>query len=200
MKQPLDHLRSRKKPVSRRLPIALDSEQAERAALARAHAVMKREQAEKRVAGKMQLLPDDQRLLREADEAEEEADRLAEGVLENSAWFVIRSLGPNRYEELQAQHPPTDKQRKEAREDGVLGNLGWNPDTFPIAIIAACCYAIDPETQDEEQLTEDYVKEMYEGDDWNLAECNALLEAALAVNQQRRVVDQGNGFGRTRRS
>lgn len=196
MKQPLDHLRSRKKPVWRKLPIALDSLQAEESQQATIEAIGKRDTADKR--------PGDQRLLQLAEEAEERAEKLREEVLENSAWFIVRSLGPAAYEELQNEHPPTDQQRKDARKEGVQGQLAWNPDTFPRALIPRCVWVIatDEETGEEveEQLTEEYVKEMYEGDDWNLAECNALLQAAVDVNQTRRVIDAGNAFGRTRRS
>lgn len=195
MKQPLDHLRSRKKPVSRRVPIALDSEQADAAAAATLQAFAKRQVSDNN--------PGDRRLLTEAEEAEERADELNEQVRNNSAWFVVKSLGPNRYEELQAQHPPTEKQRKDARKE-QLGTLAWNPDTFPLDLLPACVHYVadlDDEGHDVlEQLSPEYVKDMYEGDDWNLGEVNALLQAAVEVNQNRRVVDMGNGFGRTRRS
>jgi hypothetical protein len=195
-KQPLDHLRSRKKPVFKRVPIAYDSQQAEEATLAEQRAFMRRESAKAR--------PQDQRLLIEAEEAEEEAEKLQDAVLENSAWFMVRSLGPKEYEEMQGRHTPTEEQRKNARRDGVQGVLGWNPDTFPLELIPACCFFIhtddDTGEETEEQLTPEFVKEMYEGTDWNLAECNALLSAAVEVNQTRRVVDQGNASRRTRRS
>jgi hypothetical protein len=196
MRQPLDHLRSRKKPVWRKFPIVFDSQQAQEAQDAMINAVSKRNAAD--------LRPGDQRLLTIAEEAEEEAERLRAAVLENSAWFIARSLGPDAYEELQHKHPPTEAQRKEARKEGVQGNLAWNPDTFPRALIPLCVWTIvyDEETGEEveEQLTEEYVKEMYEGTDWNMAECNAVLQAAIDVNQTRRVVDAGNGFGQMRRS
>lgn len=195
MKQPLDHLRSRKKPVTKRYSIALDSDVADAYTEARDKFHELKARAER--------LPKDTRLLYEADQAETLMRERLEDLETESAWFLCRSIGVNAYEDLVNQHLPTEEQRKKARAEGH-GELGWNPDTFPPALLEVCASYVADYDEDGnevlEPLTSSFVKELFEDDRWNQAEVMGLVAAAIEVNSLRRVVDMGNGSGRRRRS
>lgn len=189
-KQPLDRLRSRKKPVSKRVPI-FDTELADAAEQLRHHAVEARARADSH--------PADNAMRMAADEAEAEAARANDDAVQSADWFVVRSLSPRAYEDLSNAHPPTTDQLKDARRQGMM-QLAWNPDTFPDALLAACVSYEDSETGETAQLDDAFVKEMHESDDWNAAEIGALVQAAVEVNSVRRVVEVGKGSRLTRSS
>jgi hypothetical protein len=188
VKQPLDHLRSRKKPVSRRVAIATDSELADRLNSARLRAAQLHEQK------------DNPQSAREIPDAEDEVAQLEDEIEPYLAWFVARNMGVGAYEDLQSAHPPTPEQVKENRKKGM--DLSWNPDTFPPALLAACVlYEMPAEDGGEptlEPLTEEFVKEMWDSPDWNQAEVMALFQAAIEVHSLRRIVEMGNASRRGR--
>lgn len=196
MHQPLDHLRSRKKPVSKPVWIALDSDVADRYSVAKA----RHEQAEKLADANPANAVFAEGLSDMITELEE-AEALWK---ENSAKFVARSLGPNDYEELVAKYPPTDEQRREAKKMGVRGSLSFNTDSFPRALIVACVSYVEGQDEDGHdilvEMSAEYVDELYSDPHWNAAELNALFEAAFEVNSTRRVVEMGNASRRTRSS
>jgi hypothetical protein len=189
VKQPLDHLRSRKKPVSRRVAIATDSELAD--AL---------NSAKLRVAQLHEQLKTDPKVSRDVPDAEDEVARLEDEIEPHLAWFVARNMGVGAYEDLQSAHPPTPDQVKENRKKGL--DLSWNPDTFPPALLAACVlYEMPTEDGGEptlEPLSEDFVKEMWDSPEWNQAEVMALFQAAIEVHSLRRIVEMGNASRRVR--
>lgn len=195
-KQPLDRLRSRKKPVSRRIPIVTDSDLAEEMERTRVEAVAARERSDR--------TPGDERLRALADEADIDAETAHDAALESAVWFVAHSLSPRVFEELCNQHPPTPDQIKDARK--LLGNqfarLRWNVETFQPSLIEACVSFVERDDESGEEtitpLDEAFVKEMYEGEDWNSAELGALFDLALEVNSKRRVVEAGKGSRLTR--
>lgn len=119
--------------------------------------------------------------LRDALSAAQEAAEAATQI------YTIQSIGRAAYRELIAEHAPREEDHQAQRED--TGNeqalARWNNDTFPPALILACC--ADP------VLTESDVEEMWA--EWNDAEVISLFSAALAVNNQRRVVDLGKARG-----
>lgn len=203
MRQPLDHLRSRKKPVSRPVWIIHNDDLADQLQSAQSDALRLRTIADQK--------PKETQLSSRADEAEEEVERLREELRDpdNSTKFVGRSIGRKAFDDLQNLHLPTPDQKKDAKKDGI-GELAWNPDTFPPALILECVSIayLDDETQEEvlEPLTEDFVKEIWESaqsadgeaSTWNHAEVMSLFTAAYEANQTRRVIDLGNGSRRTR--
>lgn len=195
MKQPLDHLRSRKRPVTKRYSVALDSDVAD--------AYIEAKEAYEAARAKSERLPRELGLLHVADEAETLMRERLDDLEAASAWFICRSIGVNAYEDLVNQHLPTEEQRKKARQEGH-GELGWNPDTFPAALIERCTsYVVGVNDDGEEileSLTAEFVKELFEDDRWNTAEVMGLVAAAIEVNSARRIVDMGNGFGRRGRS
>lgn len=200
-KQPLDHLRGRKKRVYRRVPIAMDSQVLENRDKARAEVA--RLDMQLKLAGNR---PSDlvvraaQAELREAKDALEEAEQ---ALAEDVAWFHVESLGPKRFDTLVSMYPPSNEQRAEAKKDGAAP-LMFNPETFPNALIPQCVYYVTENGSGKEvltQLTDEFVEEMVEGEDWTQGEILELFEAALSVNTGAgRVGDLGNASRRTRRS
>lgn len=202
MKQPLDRLASRKKPTTRRVPIALDSEVYDAFAAAEAAVAQHRE----KLAGIRRLATLQPTEVNIADEtaANAELDQLLEAynhakadLESNCAWFVARSIGPNRFDALQTDHPATEDQQEKHKAGGGDGTLGWDPDVFPKALLVASVQYVDPETGAMVDLTEEFVDDLYDGDKWNLSEVMALFQAAYEVNSIRRVVDLGKGSRQT---
>lgn len=170
----LDHLRSQKKPVRRTVTVPLDSEVADR----HMEAKSSYDFAKRRLEGQ----PDDRDLQDKFTDVEEAYLAATDEMEDNSVTFTFRGVGREAFEELLLEHQPTKSQRDQARKEGA-GNLNWNFDTFPIALIAAS--SVDPE------LSESDVKEIWNSPDWNQGELMALFGAALDVNQTRRIVDLG---------
>lgn len=85
--------------------------------------------------------------------------------------FNFKSIGLKAWSDLEANHPPTVKQKEEARK-AKTSAPGWNPETFPFAAIAASCF--------EPDLTVDDVKKIYEK--WNFPDFQKLFMACLDAN------------------
>lgn len=166
-------IRAAKKPMTRRVPIVADPDLAEAMADARsAYDVAMAKHRERPADGSLQDIAD-----RAADRLEE-----AQAAAEAATFvFVFQALGRVAWDELVTTHRPTDKQRTEHRRGGGQGEIEWNPDTFPPAVVAASLV--------EPALSEAEVRELWDDPNWNLAELMALFNAAVAVNQQRRVVE-----------
>lgn len=92
--------------------------------------------------------------------------------------FVFQAIGRAAWDRMVMDHKPTQEQIRDLRRD--LGDknaqIGWNPETFPPAIISACL--VSP------RMTVEEATEMYEDPSWNLGELQRLLAAAIAVNQE----------------
>ena len=87
--------------------------------------------------------------------------------------FRFRALSRKQWMDLLAAHPPTKKQLDEdARLRGMRAGLDFNPATFPVAVIAACC--VDPEmTVDDAKRLEDSLHFVQFETLWGAAlECN----------------------------
>jgi hypothetical protein len=201
VKQPLDRLRSRKKQVTRRVALAINSDLAEK------RDRIQSEISKIEVQGRIGMrrggaLPqtDQERLEELHAELNEVMAELS--TPENTAWFVVRSLGPKAWEKLCSDHPPTPDQRDQAKKDGI-GALAYNTDTFFDDLIPRCVSWVDhdDDTGEEElvPLTAEFVDEMKEGDQWSSGEWFTLCQAASDVNSVvRRVDDLGNVSRRTR--
>lgn len=200
-KQPLDHLRSRKRRVYKRVPLAMDSEVLE--ARDRSRAEVARLDMQLKLAG---ARPSDLVVRAAQVELEEARERLLEAeeaLAKDVEWFHVESMGPKPFDALVSKHPPSAEQRTDAKKDGT-GPLSFNPDTFPYALIPKCVsYVFTNGSGKEtlEPLTEEFVQEMLEGETWTQGEILELFEASLSVNQgMGRVGDLGNASRRTRRS
>jgi len=105
--------------------------------------------------------------------------------------FTFRSIGRAAYDALANAHQPTALQRAQAKALG-MGEIMWNTETFPPALVAASL--VEPKLSAEE------VESIWRDDNWNQAELNALLQAAVEVNGTRRTVELGKGSSKTRSS
>jgi hypothetical protein len=103
---------------------------------------------------------------------------------EASVVLTLRAIGRKAYGELVDQHPPTEEQRREAKDRGMQP-LDYNPESFAPEIIAASL--VDPELSKEE------VKILF--DEWNQGEVTRLYLAALEVNTGSKIADFSKGFG-----
>lgn len=180
-----DHLVGKKKPLTKTVPVVLDPDLAELHEEARrdrdvAHARVQVRGDDPEAAA--QLLDADRRL-EELRQQLEDADAIA--------YFTFRGIGRARYEALVDKHPPTLEQRTKAKATG-MGELAWNHDTFPPALVAACVT--------EPAMTEEQVAQLWASEDWNQAELVTLLNAAIEVNGSRRTVELGKGSRRPTRS
>lgn len=186
---PLDHLLSRKRPVRKTVTVVLDPELAEDHEEASRAVRVAEVRAEARPSD-----TEAQAQLWEAQEALRQVEvRLTDE--EAVASFTFRSIGRAAYDALVDRFPATAEQRQKAKAQGILdagGVLGWNPETFPPALVAACLV--------EPKLSEDEVAAVWASEDWNQAELQTLLGAAIEVNGTRRVVDLKKGLRPTRLS
>jgi hypothetical protein len=170
----MDHLRSRKKPTTKRVEIVLDPAVADAVNEAR----NRYELARIRLEG----APQNAERSDEFHEANATLGAALEGAKDDVAAFVFRNIGRRAWEELVDEHRPTeDQQRKHRKANPSAGRLTWNPESFPIAAVAASLV--------EPKLSLAEITELWDDEDWNDAELAALFFGALEVNQQRRVVD-----------
>lgn len=173
-------VKKRKKPAIIKVPVAMDGEFADKFNAA-VQALQEAEDA-------LNDNPRDTIARKAVAEAKETVEELRPEVEEQIIEFVFRSIGRRKFEELVDQCPPTKAQKTEANKKGEE-EPGWNHDTFPPTLIAAA--VVSPEMSEEDAF------EMWDDDDWNQAELVSLFLASLAVNQQRKVVELGKGFGLT---
>lgn len=104
--------------------------------------------------------------------------------------YIFRACGRYRFNELVAEHPPTDDDIEQIRKESADPNArpAYSFNTFAPALIAECC--IDPKLSIEEATAI--------CQDWNDAEVLELFATALGVNQSRRTGDVGKALGLTR--
>lgn len=76
--------------------------------------------------------------------------------------FKLRALGDKEWSDLVAAHPGKERQQ------------AWDPETFPKALVSACC--VDPE------MTPDQATELFEV--LNEGQRNELMQAAYDVNAE----------------
>lgn len=157
-KQTIAELRSKKKPVTKRVTIQLDGELATEIALMRE---------------KYQAARDYDRTSNENDTApsiEKQINELIEDSRITEYTFVFQSIGRPNYDKLVSlpEHKPTKEQKRD--------NATFNADTFPPALIAASC--VDPELSLEE------AKDMFNDPSWNGAELANLFVGALEANTE----------------
>lgn len=121
------------------------------------------------------LIMNDPKAIAEAKERLAAAEAV---VRANSAHFHFRSIG-RRYQRLLDEHPATPAQLKKNP------NMPFDLDTLRPALVAACL--VSP------VLSADEAREaIFENDDWNDAERQALFDKAVAVNTNTRLANLGN--------
>lgn len=177
-----DHLVSRKRPITKTVPIALDPELAEQYSQAK--------RAQELAAARAAARSNDSEAHTELWQAESALAEIEQRMRDEDAvaYFTFRSVGRAAYDALVDAHQPTPAQRARAKSLG-MGEIAWNPDTFPPALVALCLQ--DPD------LSEAEVFAIWNNDNWNQAELNALVQAAVEVNGTRRTVELGKDSPRT---
>jgi len=103
-------------------------------------------------------------------EAQARVDELEEQAEEAKAVLIIQALGGKAFRDLVDAHPPTQEQRAAVEEGGA--HASWNPDNFPVALVAACLQ--------EPKATVEEVQAMF--DAWNQTDVLTIFAAALEVN------------------
>lgn len=84
--------------------------------------------------------------------------------------FVFKSIGRGEYTDLLRKHQPTDEQQADA---AALGQrLGWDPETFPPALMAAA--AVEPTGTDEAWWARKY-------DEWGVGQITRIWNTCLAA-------------------
>lgn len=131
--------------------------------------------------------------------AQAELDAARAEVEKSTVVYRFQAIGQPAYEQLVADHPPTDEQMAKYRADvevQAAKPIGErepveapfaNVETFAPALIAASL--IDPEMTLEQVTTE------FAGESWNIAEVQSLYNEALLVNTTMRRVSAGKGSG-----
>lgn len=99
----------------------------------------------------------------------EEIERLREEMRKSEHVFTFRALDPKRWSDMRAEHAPRDGQREM-----------FNVETFPVALIAACCVAIDGK---ESSLPVEKVTALF--DVLNEGQRDELFNAAWEANTGR---------------
>jgi hypothetical protein len=186
-KAPLDRLRSKKKPFTQRVSLCCDTELAEQFDRVTAERDDMRDVIN-RFGFMGQEVPADQQ--RKLEDLEAEHDSLEAAVNDATEIFVFRGLRRDALDKLLDAHRPTKAQTEKNKEKG-LPAPDWNPDTFPPALLAACCVSHDLSDDDWKVLWHD-------ADEWNSAELQSMFAAAYNANSSMRVVDMGKGSAGTR--
>lgn len=171
-----DHLRSKKQPATKTVEVVLDPALAEEVR----EAERRRDDAARRLA----VRPDDNTIQDEEWEATSALEALRARAVKEDAVVTVRfrSIGRHAWDDLIRSHPPTDQQIAEAKASG-MGDLNFNSDTFPPAVVAA--------SLDEPKMTVDEVAAIWDSPEWNQAELGILFAAALEVNNSRHTLDLG---------
>jgi hypothetical protein len=181
------HARKAKKPNSKTVYIATESEYAEE------YEDAKREV--EKLDMRLKARSDDALLLAQRDQAWERLDTAEKALRNNCIKFVLRAIGHKNYDQLASDHPVSAEFKAEIEEaGGEIDTFPWNPETFPTALIAKSL--VDEEG---EFGSEDEIIEYLNGPEWNSAEISALFTAALEANTSRKIVDMGNGSRPIRR-
>lgn len=171
-----DHLRSKKQPATKTVEVVLDPALADEVR----EAERRRDDADRRLA----VRPDDDAIQAEAWETTSALEALRARAVKDDAVVTVRfrSVGRHAWDDLIRSHPPTDAQIAEAEASG-MGDLNFNSDTFPPAVVAA--------SLDEPKMTVDEVAAIWDSPEWNQAELGILFAAALEVNNSRHTLDLG---------
>ncbi len=176
-KQPQDRLRSRKQPRTRTVYVPTDYDLAEEV---------------ERLRGAVEA----QSLFGQGVDPESEQGRELEAMKErlkemegklkkSSIEFKLRSMGRKPYDTLLQEHPPTDAQAEKRKKVNPRNPLPFNPDTFPIALIARS--VVDSDLSVEE------LEEWFREESWSIGEIEDLFQNCVSINSQSRISSLGKG-------
>lgn len=183
----IDDVLARKKPKTEKFLLALDPDAA--AVRDAARDALKKNQARVAVlegmAGRGRDLNAAQ--LKELDDArsktaglEAELEAAEEVVAEESVTFVFKALGRKVVEVLMKKHRPTASQVAEFQE--ILEDQGlpkqtlqFNEDTFPPALLSACC--VTP------KMTTEEAQALWDSENFSRGDLSAMFQSAWNINQ-----------------
>lgn len=104
---------------------------------------------------------------------------LAEALRASEVTFTFQAMGRSAYRRLMLEHPPTREQQETAGEFGV-GRLEHNNDTYPPALLKACCIGVmDADGEVVDVGTIDWV-DLW--DTWSHGQTQRLWRACVAAN------------------
>lgn len=182
--QTYDHLRSKKKPHTATVVLALDADAAQEFEEA--------QKAARDAQVRAQAYPQNTQVQEDAAAAQARLDEMSENLDDIVVSFTFRSIGRKKFEKMVLDHPPTSEQvaranqyATEKEKEGDEPLLSHNPETFPVALIAACL--VSP------KMTEEEVQEMWDSDDWTGTELGTLFLAAQSVNIRRATLNLPKG-------
>jgi hypothetical protein len=148
------------------------------------------ENLSKRLAQEPHLRDRYDSVVAELDEAREEAR-------EHAVKFVAISIGSKPWQKLLDQYPPSREQKREVAKEAGNMHLSFNPDTFPRVAVKNCLRISQGKDANGieilDELTDEEIADMYDGDEWNAGETSELFGACVLANQRvSRVGDLGN--------
>lgn len=130
--------------------------------------------------------------MKEFDDASEAVRKAKAEVAPSVIEFSFRAIGTSRYDQVVNENLWTEPSKKKWREENLHvtdeqmeAMPPWDPEKFPLALIA--------ESMAEPKLSHEEIIEWLQDDTWNNAEIMALFQAALEVNNSRKVVELGKG-------
>lgn len=183
----LDALRAKKKPNSKTVPIAGDSEAAER--LEEAQEVVKAAEASVRMAEVRNHPETMERVQEELAVAKIALRARLEEIQASLIMFRFQAIGPKKWDDVVNDHEMNEERRKEVLKQNPKTTdeelAVWDPDTFPRGLIAACMV--------EPPLSQEDAYEWLNDATWNNAEITTLFMACLEVNNTRKIVELGKG-------
>lgn len=182
--QTWDHLKSNKKPPSRKVIIPMDDEVAVRWQEVKG----KRDLLKLRLDMGIENKDVKKQVVEELAKVQAEVDQVEAEMGDKVAIFRFRGLGRKKFEKFKEnpEFEPTEEQIKTAvATQGPGTTLPWNTDTYPPALIAA--------SLEEPEMTLEEAQELWDSDDWTSAELLLLLDAAMEVNEKVRNIDWGKG-------
>lgn len=139
--------------------------------------------------------PKDQGAVAELEAAEDELNTMRERIAGSLLRFTFHPVSSVQYDELKAEHRPTERQRTEARKNGTQPPE-WNSATFAPAFVALACVKVEGPSGAQEGLSAEDAQRIFASPRWNEAERAELFNTALAAYLSRVPMDGvslGNG-------
>lgn len=169
-KAPTDHLPSTKKARQRTLWFVTDFDTAEQLEELRSQSGM---------AGLLGT-PSAQK----AEQARSaEISKMEVSLRKSSIKVVIQSMSRTAYDKLLTDHPITEAQLEEFKDQ--RNKPGFNLETYPKALVIACM--VEPAASAEE------LSEWFDSDAWSPGEFTELFTACIQINSQSNVLNLGKG-------
>lgn len=101
----------------------------------------------------------------------ERIQELEDELAESEVAFTFQSIGQRATAKLLGDNPPTDQQKADAEDNGVV--LAFNTDTYPPQLLAATCISHSSTVEDWSDIWET----------WSTGQVSQLWAACLATNQ-----------------